>query len=177
MDNSSVTTSVLASTGLNGTPECTPCSASTVVMVPTTVVSPNPEIRMFLIDPPPESLYDSYKDVESALHAWTKANSYNVSKRTASYLPASAKIKFAQYFECDGVGKPKPTDRLLKADRVRTLRESKRIGCPMTITLCAVSKKHPEGKWAIVHSNKGARGTTTLSRTMPESKRLTGNVQ
>ncbi|KAG3004594.1 hypothetical protein PC121_g18093 [Phytophthora cactorum] len=99
MDNASVTTSVSASTGLHGMPESTPCDASTVVMVPPTVVSPSPEIRMFLIDPPPESLYDIYNDAESVLHAWTKASNYNVSLWMASYLPGFATVKFAQYFD------------------------------------------------------------------------------
>ncbi|KAG6954531.1 hypothetical protein JG687_00011764 [Phytophthora cactorum] len=109
MDNASVTTSVSASTGLHGMPESTPCDASTVVMVPPTVVSPSPEIRMFLIDPPPESLYDSYNDAESVLHAWTKASNYNVSLWMASYLPGFATVKFAQYFECGQAPKYRPS--------------------------------------------------------------------
>ncbi|ETP24682.1 hypothetical protein F441_02361 [Phytophthora nicotianae CJ01A1] len=52
-------------------------------------------------------------------------------------------------FACDRSGKPKNTRHLREEDRVRTMRGSKRIGCPMRIKIVAVDENNTEGPWKL----------------------------
>ncbi|KAG2759638.1 hypothetical protein PC116_g20456 [Phytophthora cactorum] len=82
----SIATSTPDTTGLNNIPGDSPCETITNQHLEATVAAPNPVALIFRIEPPPECVYDSYKEAELALDAWTKANNYNVSKRPASYF-------------------------------------------------------------------------------------------
>ncbi|ETK90503.1 hypothetical protein F441_05875 [Phytophthora nicotianae CJ01A1] len=110
--------------------------------------------QVFHIDPPPEKNYLNHDAAESALHAWTRSNGFNVSRRRIRKND-NGEICIRNY-ECDRAGKPKCTQKLAAEDRVRIKRGSKRCGCPMRISLRAIDKNAPAGEWAIVHTGNGS---------------------
>ena len=96
------------------------------------------------IAPPPQDTYLSQHRAEEALHAWTRAHGFNVSRERVTYGEGSMIV--ARLYACDRAGKPKNSGKLQESDRTRTLRGSKRIGCPMRIKLCALNKTNPSGE-------------------------------
>jgi hypothetical protein len=107
------------------------------------------------IPPPPQCVYPKHDEAEAALHAWTLKHGFNVSRRRARYvLIQDVKVVWARNFECDRAGSLKNTQKIADGDRVRAKRGSKRMGCPMRISIRAVDKNKPDGEWGIYHTER-----------------------
>lgn len=97
---------------------------------------------MFVILPPPEDTHASELEAEMAVHAWTKVHGFNVSRRKA--IDNDYGIVVERFYICDRAGKPTNTRNLQEQDRRRTLRGSKRIGCPMRLKIRAIDPARPD---------------------------------
>ncbi|KAG3018579.1 hypothetical protein PC123_g17268 [Phytophthora cactorum] len=105
-----------------------------------------------VIPPPPQAVYPSPDLAEEALHQWTKDYGFNLSRRRVRYTDEKDRKVWARNYECDRTECPNNTHHSTEGTRTRTMRGSKRSGCPMRIALHAVSKKDTDGPWKIVHT-------------------------
>jgi len=110
------------------------------------------QAQRVVIPPPPEAAYDSHDAAESALHEWTRAHGFNVSRRRVRYTDDPDRHIWARNYECDRAGAPKNTQHIIEDNRRRVMRGSKRSACPMRIGIRAVSKQDISGPWKIVHT-------------------------
>ncbi|ETL41410.1 hypothetical protein L916_07612 [Phytophthora nicotianae] len=117
--------------------------------------STQPHIRqVYKIDPPPDGVFPSEAAAEDVIHKMTLSRRFNVSRQKVE-RNKNGDIR-TRLFACDRSGKPKNNCHLREEDHVRTMRGSKRMGCPIRIKIVAVDENNTEGPWKIVHTRDGS---------------------
>ncbi|KUF90410.1 hypothetical protein AM588_10002643 [Phytophthora nicotianae] len=106
--------------------------------------------QVYKIDPPPEGIHPSEAAAEDVILKWTLSRHFNVSRQKVE-RNKNGDIR-TRLSACDRSGEPKNTRHLREGDRVRTMRGSKRMGCPMRIKIVAVDENNTEGPWKIAHT-------------------------
>lgn len=62
------------------------------------------EVSYYEILPPPETVYPSHDDAESALHEWTLQHGFNVSRRRARWIGSVRERVWARNYVCNRAG-------------------------------------------------------------------------
>ncbi|OWY92574.1 hypothetical protein PHMEG_00038374 [Phytophthora megakarya] len=110
--------------------------------------------QLYTIEPPPQGVHPSVDAAIDAIHKWTQSRRYDVSRQKIERNNDN-EIR-SVLFACDRSGNPKNTRRIREEDRVRTLRVSKRMGCPMRIKIVAIDRYNTTGTWEIVYTRDGS---------------------
>ncbi|KAF1813370.1 hypothetical protein P152DRAFT_316037 [Eremomyces bilateralis CBS 781.70] len=104
--------------------------------------------------PPPEAYYDSMEDAIEAIHSWTKAHGYDVSK-SKPVKTKRDKLLYRYLLRCTRCSKSKNTRKLKPEERRRTKRGSQKSNCPMGVWVCAEDRNDPQHcRWLVKHQER-----------------------